>query len=341
MHKVTLISGDGIGPEVINSAISIIEKLGVDISWDIQNDAQDIEKIVASIKENKVALKGPISTPIGIGFRSINVALRRELDAYANIRPVKSFKGLNTRYENIDLVIIRENLEDLYAGIEFKEGEKITQELIKSLGTPGVPSDSGISIKAISRSESRRIARFAFEYARKNKRKKITCVHKANIMKYTDGLFLEEAQKVAENYKDIEFNDSILDATAMKLVKSPEIYDMLLCPNLYGDVLSDLAAGLVGGLGLIASGNIGDQYALFEAVHGSAPSMTGKNVANPTAVILASCMMLKYISENETAEKIENAIQAVFLEGEALTKDLAQDGAASTQEFTKAILNKF
>lgn len=323
MYKVTLIPGDGIGLEVTEAMKKVVESTGVNIKWDIVHAGEaQIEKygtplpanVIESIKKNKIAIKGPVTTPIGKGFRSVNVTLRQELDLYTNLRPIKSFEGIEKRYKDIDLVIVRENTEDLYAGIEHKIGD-----------------DAAESIKIITRKASERICDFAFKYATKNNRKKVTCVHKANIMKLSDGLFLEVFRDVAKKY-DIEYDDLIVDAAAMNLVINPEKYDVMVMPNLYGDILSDLCAGLVGGLGIIPGANIGKDYAVFEAVHGSAPDIAGKNLANPTALIQSAIMMLKYLGERESAMKIENALVKVFKDKEFLTRDLG--GKATTTEFT-------
>ena len=352
-HKITLIPGDGIGPEIIKVVVSVLDIVGAQIEWDIYEDAQNVPDIVESVKKNKVALKGPISTPIGGGYRSINVQLRKELDMYANVRPAQSMKGVDTPFQNVDIVVIRENLEDLYAGIEFKEGEVETQDLIDYIAgigkdkeprivSPRMGDDVGISIKPISIYESERIANFAFKYAIKNNRKKITAIHKANIIKYTDGLFLETVRQVAKKYPKIEFEDKIVDATAMALVRYPQEFDMLLCPNLYGDILSDLCAGPVGGLGVAPSANIGDECAIFEAVHGSAPSMAGQNKANPAAVLLSAVMMLEYLGEKEIAKKIDLAIKSVIKKEKNVTFDLCsgKKGGVGTQEMGQAIIKK-
>ena len=352
-HKITLIPGDGIGPEIIKVVVNVLDIVGAQIEWDIYEDAQNVPDIVESVKKNKVALKGPISTPIGGGYRSINVQLRKELDMYANVRPAQSMKGVDTPFQNVDIVVIRENLEDLYAGIEFKEGEVETQDLIDYIAgigkdkeprivSPRMGDDVGISIKPISIYESERIANFAFKYAIKNNRKKITAIHKANIIKYTDGLFLETVRQVAKKYPKIEFEDKIVDATAMALVRYPQEFDMLLCPNLYGDILSDLCAGPVGGLGVAPSANIGDECAIFEAVHGSAPSMAGQNKANPAAVLLSAVMMLEYLGEKEIAKKIDLAIKSVIKKEKNVTYDLCsgKKGGVGTQEMGQAIIKK-
>lgn len=328
-YNITLIPGDGIGPEVIKAARIVLEASGVKINWEIVEAGEEVIQkfgtplpnyVIDSIKKNKVALKGPITTPIGTGFRSVNVALRQTLELYANIRPVKSYKGVPSRYSDIDLVIVRENTEDLYAGIEHKIGE-----------------DAAESIKIITRKASERIARFAFELTKREKRKKVTVVHKANIMKYTDGLFLECVRKVSQEYPEIVFEEMIVDAMSMKLVQVPNNYDVLVMPNLYGDILSDLAAGLVGGLGVVPGANIGDKEAVFEPVHGSAPKHKGKFIANPTATILAGVMMLKYLGENKAADRVEKAVVKVLEEGKYLTRDLG--GNTGTVEYAKAVID--
>jgi len=328
-YNITLIPGDGIGPEVIKAARIVLEASGVKINWEIVEAGEEVIQkfgtplpnyVIDSIKKNKVALKGPITTPIGTGFRSVNVALRQTLELYANIRPVKSYKGVPSRYSDIDLVIVRENTEDLYAGIEHKIGE-----------------DAAESIKIITRKASERIARFAFKLTKREKRKKVTVVHKANIMKYTDGLFLECVRKVSQEYPEIVFEEMIVDAMSMKLVQVPNNYDVLVMPNLYGDILSDLAAGLVGGLGVVPGANIGDKEAVFEPVHGSAPKHKGKFVANPTATILAGVMMLKHLGESKAADRVEKAVVKVLEEGKYLTRDLG--GNTGTVEYAKAVMD--
>lgn len=327
-HNITLIPGDGIGPEVTEAARKVIDAVGADINWHVVEAGEKVldkygtplpDYVLDSIKDTKVALKGPVTTPVGKGFRSVNVTLRKSLNLYANIRPVKSYKGIKSRYENVDLIIVRENTEDLYAGIEHMIGDDIAE-----------------SIKVITKKASDRIVDYAFNMARKENRNKVTAVHKANIMKLSDGLFLNCAKEVASRNKDIDFEDVIVDAMAMKLVLNPEKYDVLVMPNLYGDILSDMAAGLVGGLGLLPGANIGYEGAVFEAAHGAAPDIAGKNKANPTACILSGAMMLNYIGENEKAKKIENSIEKVFVEGKCLTEDLG--GSSTTEEFTKAII---
>jgi len=356
MHKVTLIPGDGIGPEISEAMKKVVDASGVKIEWDIQDAGEEVyfkegnplpDRVIESIKKNKIAIKGPITTPVGTGFRSVNVSLRQSLDLYACLRPCKSFKGARTKYENIDLVIVRENTEDLYAGIEFKKSEAETLELIKFIEEKTgkkIRQDSGISIKPISVFGTERIVRFAFEYARKNGRKKVTAVHKANIMKYTDGLFLEVAREVATRYTDIEFEDRIVDNMCMQLVQKPELYDVLVLPNLYGDIISDLAAGLIGGLGLAPGANIGDEYAVFEPTHGSAPKYKGLNKVNPFAIILSSVMMLRHLGESEAANKIEKAVAEIIQEGKFVTYDMktpdAPNPPVGTQEVANALIER-
>ena len=327
MYTVTLIPGDGIGPEVTDAMVKVVEASGAKINWEkVQAGEAVIEKyntaipdyVIDSIKKNKVAIKGPITTPVGKGFKSVNVTLRQKLDLYVNLRPIKSFKGIKSRYEDVDLVIVRENTEDLYAGIEHKIGDYAAE-----------------SIKIITKPACERICKFAFDYAKDNNRKKVTGVHKANIMKLSDGLFLNTFREVAKDY-DIESDDLIVDAAAMNLVLNPENYDVMVMPNLYGDILSDLCSGLVGGLGIIPGANIGKDVAVFEAVHGSAPQIAGQNIANPTAIIQSAVMMLKYLGEVDAAKKIEKALEEVFLKGEKLTVDLG--GNSTTEEFTDEII---
>lgn len=327
-YNITLIPGDGIGPEVINAAKLVLENCGISFVWDIVEAGENAIKeygtplpqnVIDSISKNKIALKGPVTTPIGTGFKSVNVTLRQTFDLYANVRPVKTFKGIPSRYENIDLIIVRENSEDLYKGIEHMVGD-----------------DAAESIKIITRKASERIADFAFKLAVNEKRKKVTSVHKANIMKCTDGLFINCSRKIAQNYPEIEYEEMIVDAMSMKLVLSPEKYDVLVMPNLYGDILSDLAAGLVGGLGMVPGANIGLDTAIFEPVHGSAPDIAGKNKANPTAAILSAVMMLKYIGEFAAASKIENALSLVLNNEKYRTFDVG--GNTKTIEFAQAVV---
>ncbi len=356
-HNITLIPGDGIGPEITSAAVQCIEATGVDIQWDIQNAGLDVFKktndllpqcVVYSIKKNRVALKGPLTTPVGSGIRSVNVALRMELDLYACIRPCKLLEGARSRYKDIDIVVVRENTEDLYAGIEFNYGTgealKIA-ELISSLGIKKNISNSAISIKPISELATRRIVRFAFEYAVKNNRKKVTVVHKANIMKATDGLFLWVAREVAQQYQEkVEFEDRIVDNMCMQLVQKPELYDVLVLPNLYGDIISDLCAGLIGGLGMAPGANFGDNIVVFEAVHGSAPRYKGMNKVNPTAMLLSSVLMLQHIQEKKAAERLYKAVADVIKEGRYVTYDLKGKtdiaSAVGTSEMADAIIEK-
>ncbi len=354
-HKITLIPGDGIGPEVIRAARRCVEATGVKVTWDVVVAGQDaIDKygdilpknVLESIKKNKVALKGPIITPIGEGFRSVNVAIRQALDLYACVRPAKSYPGVKSPYKDIDLVIIRENSEDLYAGIEFQEGKTETKELIskiEELAHKKIRQDSGISIKPISKYASERIVKFAFEYAIKYHRKKVTVVHKANIMKFTDGIFLKTAREVAKDYTHkIIFEEVIVDNMAMQLVQKPKNYDVLVLPNLYGDIISDLCAGLVGGLGVAPGANIGNDMAVFEAVHGAASKYKGKNLVNPTAMILSGVLMLKYINEDSAADKLEAAVKRILAEGKSVTYDLKPNRddptSVGTQEMADAII---
>ncbi|OGW40889.1 MAG: isocitrate dehydrogenase [Nitrospirae bacterium RBG_13_39_12] len=356
MHKITLIPGDGTGPEISEAAKRVIEATGVPITWDIQEAGQDIfekegtplpQRVIDSIKKNKVALKGPVTTPVGKGFRSVNVALRQNLDLFCCLRPCKTFKGTRTRYEDIDLVIIRENTEDLYAGIEFNKGSEDAGKLIsliKELSGKVIRPDSGISIKPISVFATERIVKFAFEFSRRNKRKKVTAVHKANIMKYSDGLFLETAREVAKGYPDIEFEDKIIDNLCMQLVQKPELYDVIVLPNLYGDIVSDLAAGLIGGLGLAPGANLGDEFAVFEAVHGSAPKYKGLNKVNPLAMILSGIMMLRHLGEPRAAERLDTAVTSLIAEGKHVTYDMKprpdDPTAATTSMVADAIIEK-
>jgi isocitrate dehydrogenase (NAD+) len=352
-----LIPGDGIGPEVVEAARKCIEATGVEIEWEkvIAGQAalrkyNDIlpKDVLNSIRNNKVALKGPLITPIGEGYRSVNVSIRQLLDLYACVRPAKSYPGVKSPFKDIDLVVIRENTEDLYAGIEFKEGSPETLEIIRQIDKyckKNIRKDSGISIKPISIYASRRIVGFAFEYALRFHRKKVTVIHKANIMKFTDGLFLNSARGVAEEYKGkVIFEEMIVDNMAMQLVQKPNNYDVLVLPNLYGDIISDLCAGLIGGLGIAPGANIGDELAVFEAVHGSAPKYTGKNRANPTAMILSGVLMLRHIKEEKCADRLEEALRRVIAEGKYVTYDLKayrdDPTAVGTKEMTDAIIAK-
>jgi isocitrate dehydrogenase (NAD+) len=356
-HTVTLIPGDGIGPEAAGAARRCVDATGVKITWEEVIAGQNAlskygellpQAVLDSIKKNKVALKGPIATPIGKGFRSVNVAIRQALDLYACLRPAKSYPGVKSNYKDIDLVIVRENSEDLYAGIEFEAGRPETKNLIAEIEKQSkkkILADSGISIKPISKSASRRIVKFAFDYAVKHNRRKVTAVTKANIMKFTDGLFLEAAREVALDYAGkIQFEESLVDNMSMQLVQKPHNYDVLVLPNLYGDIISDLCAGLVGGLGLAPGANIGDTLAVFEAVHGSAPKYAGLNKVNPTAMILSGALMLRYLKEDKAAERLEKAVSEVLKEGKSVTYDLKPDRddplAVGTSEMADAIIQK-
>jgi isocitrate dehydrogenase (NAD+) len=352
MHRITFIPGDGIGPEIMEVMRKIVDATGVDIEWDVQICGEEaIEKYgtplpneaIESIKRNKVAIKGPLTTPVGMGYRSINVEIRKRLDLYACIRPCKLYPGVPSRYEDVDIVVFRENLEGLYSAIEFEVGKDDTQYIIEEinrLSNANITKDSALAIKKISIFNSRRIVRAAFEYARRYNRKKVTAVHKANILKHADGLFLRVAREVAEQYPDIEFNDMMIDNAAMQLVKNPERFDIIVTMNLYGDIISDLCAGLVGGLGLAPSGNIGDNYAVFEATHGSAPKYKGMNKVNPSAIILSAVMMLRHIGEDDAADLIEEALSIVIKEGKYLTYDLKpKTHPVGTREFGEAILS--
>jgi isocitrate dehydrogenase (NAD+) len=333
-YDVTLIPGDGTGPEITEATRRVLQATGVEFRWHVRDAGLAVlekygtvlpEEVIESIRETKVGLKGPITTPVGKGFRSANVALRKSLDLYANLRPAHSYPGLRSRYERIDLIIVRENTEDLYAGIEFQRGSPEMDELVefvaRTTGTK-LSKDAAISFKYISFAASRRIVKFAFDYARANHRRKVTAVHKANIMKFSDGLFLQVAQEVAKEYPDIQFEDRIVDNMCMQLVQKPEIYDVLVLPNLYGDILSDLSAGLIGGLGVAPGANIGDKYAVFEPVHGSAPKYAGQNKVNPMAMMFSGVLMLRHIGEREAADRLQNAMAEVIAEGKSVTYDL-------------------
>ena len=355
-YNITLIPGDGIGPELTEATKRVLKATGVAISWDVVHAGASVQEkygtplpthVLESIRKNKVALKGPVTTPVGSGFRSVNVALRKELELYACLRPCKSYSGVPTAHKDVDIVVVRENTEDLYAGIEFEKGAPQAAELIKLLAkTHGVAvrADSGFSIKPISETGSRCIARFAFSYTRANKRSKVTAVHKANIMKFSDGLFLSVAREVAKEYPDIEFEDRIVDNMTMQLVKKPHQFDVVVTPNLYGDIISDLCAGLVGGLGLAPGANIGDNAALFEPTHGSAPKYKGQNKANPMAMMLSGVMMLHHIGEKDAACRLEKAIADVITEGKNVTYDLKPDTeqaqAVGTSQVADAVIEK-
>ncbi|HTR32829.1 MAG TPA: isocitrate/isopropylmalate dehydrogenase family protein [Gaiellaceae bacterium] len=355
-HRVTLIPGDGTGPELTEATRRVLEATGVGFEWDVQHAGVDVmeaagtplpEETLASVKKNRVALKGPITTPIGTGFRSVNVALRHELGLYACLRPCKSYVGVRSRYDNVDVVIMRENTEDLYAGIEYEAGtpeaEKVIADL-NALQAKQIAAGSGISVKPISREGSERIIRYAFEYARAHGRKRVSCVTKANIMKFTDGLFLDVFRGVAKDYPEIEPWENLVDALCMGLVQRPEEFDVLVLPNLYGDIISDLTAGLVGGLGVAPGANIGPDSAVFEATHGSAPKYKGQNKVNPTAMILSGKLMLDHLGEADAAARLEAAVAAVIAEGRNVTYDLKptrdDPTAVGTAEYADAIISK-
>ena len=356
MTDVTLITGDGVGPEIAEAACRCIDATGAGINWEVAEAGVDVmarlgtalpDATIELVKKNGVALKAPVTTPVGKGFRSINVYLRQTLDLYACLRPCKSYKGVRSRYSDIDLVIVRENTEDLYAGIEFQKGKDDTAEIINWINEHSsrkISGDSGISIKPISVKATERIVVFAFDYARKMGRRKVTSVHKANIMKFSDGLWLEVSRQVAKQYPDIEFEDRIVDNMCMQLIQKPELYDVLVLPNLYGDIISDLCAGLVGGLGVAPGANIGEKAAIFEATHGSAPKYKGQNKVNPTALILSGVMMLRHIGKTTEAEKLGNAVVAVIAEGKSVTYDMKADRndptAVGTSQMADAIIEK-
>ena len=354
-YDVTLIPGDGVGPEVTEAARRVIEATGAGFRWDVvtvgvaafeESGTPLPESVVESIRRNRVALKGPVTTPVGSGFRSVNVALRKVLELYSCLRPCKVYPGAPARFEGVDIVVVRENIEDLYSGIEFERGKAETSGLIDYIaGTTGdeVLPDSGISIKAISDTRSRRIVTFAFDYARAHGRRKVTAVHKANIMKFSDGLFLTVAREVAADYPEIEFEDRIVDNMSMQLVQKPFQFDVVVAPNLYGDILSDLCAGLVGGLGLAPGANLSDDLAVFEATHGSAPKYTGMNKVNPMAMMLSGVMMLHHLGEDERADRLEGAIAGVIAEGKNVTYDLkpaAPEAAVGTSQVADAVIER-
>jgi isocitrate dehydrogenase (NAD+) len=355
-YTVTFIPGDGTGPELAEATRRVLEATGVEFEWDWQEAGADVyeqegtplpDRVLESIKRNKVAIKAPITTPVGSGFRSVNVALRKELDLYCCLRPCKAYKGVRTRFPETDIVIVRENHEDLYAGIEFEQGTPEAaklREAIKELAGKEIREDAGISIKPISVFGTTRIVRSALEYARDNNRRKVTAAHKANIMKFSDGLFLRTAQEVAKDYPEVEFEDRIIDNLCNQLVSRPEEYDTIVLPNLYGDIVSDLGAGMIGGLGLAPGGNIGDEYAVFEATHGSAPKYKGLNKVNPMALMLSGVMMLRHLGERDAAERLESAIAAVIAEGKSVTYDMKptrdDPTAVGTSDVADAIIQK-
>jgi isocitrate dehydrogenase (NAD+) len=356
-HEVTLIPGDGTGPELTEATRRVLEATDVDFDWDVQQAGADVmdqfggnplpEQTLDSIRRTGVAIKGPITTPVGGGFRSVNVGLRKALDLYGQVRPCKTYEGVRTRFDDVDLIIVRENTEDLYAGIEYEQGEPETRELIDWIEAHGGKlrhADAGISIKPLSVSGTRRIVQFAFDYARRNGRRKVTAVHKANIMKFTDGLYLQIAREVAEENADIEFDDRIVDNMCMQLVQRPEEYDVLVLPNLYGDILSDLAAGMIGGLGMAPGANFGEDAAIFEPTHGSAPKYAGQNKVNPIAMMLSGMLMLRHLEETGAAERLEAAIAEVIREGASVTYDMKPSrddpSAVGTSEVADAIIDK-
>jgi isocitrate dehydrogenase (NAD+) len=355
-HRVTLIPGDGTGPELTEATRRVLEATGVAFEWDVRQAGVDVmaeagtplpEETLRSVKENGVALKGPITTPIGTGFRSVNVALRHELELYACLRPCKTYDGVRSRYEDVDIVVVRENTEDLYAGIEYEAGGDAAKHVIDTLNAlqaNQISPESGISVKPISAAASERIIRFAFEFARTNARHEVAGVTKANIMKFTDGLFLSVFREIAAEYPDVRSREVLVDALTMQLVQRPEEFDVLVLPNLYGDIISDLTAGLVGGLGMAPGANIGDHAAVFEATHGSAPKYTGQNKVNPTAMILSGKLMLEHLGERDAAERLEAAVADVIAAGERVTYDLKptrdDPSAVGTAEYADAIIER-
>ena len=356
-HRVTLIPGDGTGPELTEATRRVLEATGVEFEWDVRQAGADVmdahggnplpDETLESIRGTGVALKGPITTPVGGGFRSVNVGLRKALDLFAQVRPCKSYPGVRSRFEDVDLVVVRENTEDLYAGIEYEQGSDDVRELIQWIESRGGRlrhPDAGISIKPISVSGTRRVVQFAFDYARENGRRKVTAVHKANIMKYTDGLYLRVAREVAEENGDVEFDDRIVDNMCMQLVQRPEEYDVLVLPNLYGDIVSDLCAGMIGGLGLAPGANFGEQVAIFEPTHGSAPKYAGQNKVNPMAMMLSGMLMLRHLGERDAADAVERAIADVIAEGRSVTYDMKptrdDPTAVGTSDVADAVIEK-
>ncbi len=355
-YNVTLIPGDGVGPEITEAARRALEATGVKFNWELAYAGAEVmarqgtplpDSVLKSIRKNKVALKGPVTTPIGTGFRSVNVALRKALDLYACVRPCKTYPGAPTLYKDVDIVIVRENTEDLYAGVEYEKGTPEAEGLIKFINRQKgdvIREDAGLSIKMISEFGSRRIVEFAFEYARKYRRKKVTAAHKANIMKFSDGLFLSAAREVAQQYPGIEFQDALIDNLCMQLVRRPQEFDVIVAPNLYGDIVSDLCAGLVGGLGLAPGANIGEGIALFEPTHGSAPKYTGQNRVNPMAMMLSGMLLLRHIGEEKAADRLERAVAAVIKEGKSVTYDMKprrdDPSAVGTSQVADAVIEK-
>jgi len=355
-YNITLIPGDGIGPEVTEATRRVLEATGVSFNWELAYAGAEVldkcgtplpDSVMGSIRKNRVALKGPVTTPVGTGFRSVNVALRQGLDLYACVRPCKTYPGVPSLYKDVDIVVIRENTEDLYAGIEFEKGTSETAELTEFINSKRgnvIKADSGLSIKMISEAGSRRIVRFAFEYARAYGRKKVTAIHKANIMKFSDGLFLSVARDVAREYPDIEFQDTLIDNMTMQLVRRPQQFDIVAAPNLYGDIVSDLCAGLVGGLGVAPGANIGDEIAVFEPTHGSAPKYAGQNKVNPMGMMLSGVMMLRHLDELKAANSLEKTIADVIAEGKSVTYDMKADlddvSVAGTSQVADAVIEK-
>jgi isocitrate dehydrogenase (NAD+) len=355
-YNITLIPGDGVGPEITAATRRVLEAAGVEFNWELAYAGAEVmqkqgtplpDSVLASIKKNKVALKGPVTTPIGTGFRSVNVAMRKALDLYACVRPCKTYPGAPTPYQDVDIVIVRENTEDLYAGVEFEKGSKEAAGLISFINRQKgnvIREDSGLSIKMITEHGSRRIVKYAFEYARRYRRKKVTATQKANIMKFSDGLFLSVAREVARDYPDIAFQDALIDNRCMPLVRRPQEYDVIVAPNLYGDIISDLCAGLVGGLGLAPGANIGEGIALFEPTHGSAPKYTGQNRVNPMAMMLSGVLMLRHLGEAEAADRLERAIAGVIAEGKSVTYDMKEHRddptAVGTSQVADAVIEK-
>jgi isocitrate dehydrogenase (NAD+) len=355
-YNVTLIPGDGVGPEITEATRRALEATGVTFNWELAYAGAEVmekhgtplpDSVLASIRKNRVALKGPVTTPVGTGFRSVNVALRQALDLYACIRPCKTYPGVPSTYKDIDIVIARENTEDLYAGVEFEKGDRETSDLINYINEKRgdvIKGDSGLSIKMISESASRRIVKFAFRYAQAYGRKMVTATQKANIMKFSDGLFLEVARGVAKEYPDIQFQEALIDNLCMQLVRRPQQFDVIVAPNLYGDIISDLCAGLVGGLGLAPGANIGDEMAIFEPTHGSAPKYTGQNRVNPIAMMLSGVMMLRHLGETKAADRLERAIADVIAEGKSVTYDMKptrdDPTAVGTSQVADAVIEK-
>ena len=355
-YNITLIPGDGVGPEITEATRRVLEATGVKFNWELAYAGADViekygtplpDEVLESIRKNKVAIKGPVTTPVGTGFRSVNVALRKTLDLYACVRPCKTYNCAPTPFEDVDIVIVRENTEDLYAGVEFEKGTAETADLIKYINDKKgdvIKDDSGLSIKMITESGTRRIVKYAFEYARRYGRKKVTATQKANIMKYSDGLFLAVAREVAKEYPEIEFQDALIDNLCMQLVRRPHEYDVIVAPNLYGDIISDLCAGLVGGLGLAPGANIGEEIALFEPTHGSAPKYTGQNKVNPMAMMLSGVLMLRHIGEDKAAKRLERAIALVIAEGRNVTYDMKETrddpSAVGTSQVADAVIHE-